>query len=262
VEDNDLPEKEATSLAYQTYMKHYLRCVKGVDDNLARLFDYLKQEGLWENTVIIYTGDQGFMLGEHDYMDKRWMYDESMRMPFIVHYPSGIRPGTRADLLINNTDYPATMIDLAGGTVPGYMQGRSFKNTLMGGEEENWRTSTYYRYWMNMIHHYVPAHFGIRTKEYKLMFYYSSHYLPPEEFKNFYWGETHHGTLFPPQPPAWEFYDLNKDPQELDNRYGDPEYADVIASLKEELRETREELNETDENYPEIQKIIEANWDK
>ena len=109
-----LDEKEATHLAYQKYLKDYLRCVKGVDDNLGRLFNYLKAEGLWENTVIIYTGDQGMMLGEHDFIDKRWMYDEAMRMPFIVHYPKGISKGQVTDLLINNTDYAPTMIELAG----------------------------------------------------------------------------------------------------------------------------------------------------
>ena len=135
----------ATHLAYQKYLKDYLRCVKGVDDNLGRLFDYLKKNGLWENTVIIYTGDQGMMLGEHDLIDKRWMYDEAMRMPFIVHYPKMIKDGSRTDLLINNTDYAPTMIELAGGKTPDYMQGRSFINTLKGKEETNWRTSTYYR---------------------------------------------------------------------------------------------------------------------
>ncbi|MFC2111704.1 sulfatase [Bacteroidota bacterium] len=259
--DTELPEKEATSQSYQTYLKHYLRCVKGVDDNLGRLFDFLKEEGLWENTVIIYTGDQGMMLGAHDYIDKRWMYEESMRMPFIVHYPDGIKPGSRSDILINNSDYAPTMIELAGGTVPEYMQGKSFKNTLEGKPEAEWRTATYYRYWMHIIHHYVPAHFGIRTADYKLIFYYSAHYLPPEEFGNFYWSKTYHG-IDPPSPAAWEFYDLSKDPEEMINRYDDPAYADIIASLKDELKKQREELNETDANYPKLQKIIQENWDK
>ncbi|MFC2111680.1 sulfatase [Bacteroidota bacterium] len=257
----NLPVDEATSQKYQSYLKSYLRCVKGVDDNLGRLFDYLKEEGLWDNTVIIYTGDQGMMLGEHDFIDKRWMYEESMRMPFIVHYPNGIKPGSQSEILINNSDYAPTMIELAGGKVPQYMQGRSFKNTLEGKPEADWRTATYYRYWMHIIHHYVPAHFGIRTADYKLIFYYSAHYLPPEEFKNFYWGERFK-SADPPSPPAWEFYDLSIDPEELHNRYGDPEYSDIIASLKVELRKQREELNETDANYPKLQKIIEENWDK
>lgn len=108
-------EQEDTHLAYQEYLKRYLRCVKGVDDNLGRLFAFLKEQGLWENTVIIYTGDQGLMLGEHDYRDKRWMNEESMRMPFIVHYPPLVKAGSRSDAIINNTDYAPTMLELAGG---------------------------------------------------------------------------------------------------------------------------------------------------
>jgi arylsulfatase A-like enzyme len=142
--------QESAHQGYQTYLKAYLRCVKGIDDNLGRFFDFLKTEGLWENTVIIYTGDQGMMLGEHDLQDKRWMYEESMRMPFIVHYPRMIQPGTVTDLLINNTDFAPTMIELAGGHTPDYMQGRSFVNTLRGREETDWRTATYYRYWMHI----------------------------------------------------------------------------------------------------------------
>ena len=187
------------------------------------------------------------------------MYDESMRMPFVVHYPDGIKPNSKTDLLINNTDYAPTMIELAGGKRPDYMQGMSFINTLNGGLEENWRNATYYRYWMHIIHHYVPAHFGLRTKDYKLIFYYGKHYLDPSEFKKFYWAKQY-VDVDKNTPPAWEFYDLKKDPQELVNRYKDPEYKEIIESLKEELKQQRLELNETDEKYPEIQKIVEDNW--
>jgi len=251
----------ATHLSYQIYLKKYLRCVKGVDDNLARLFDYLKKEGLWENTVIIYTGDQGMMLGEHDLQDKRWMYDESMRMPFIVHYPKMIKAGQKTDLLINNTDFAPTMIELAGGKTPDYMQGKSFINTLKGKSETNWRTATYYRYWMHQIHHYVPAHFGIRTKEYKLIFFYGSFWRPVEDYKNFYWAKQY-VDIDKNTPPAWELYDLKNDPEELHNRYNDPAYKEIIANLKLELKKQREELHETDANFPKIQKIIDNNWDK
>ena len=251
--------KLATHLAYQKYLKDYLRCVKGVDDNLGRLFDYLKKEGLWENTIIIYTGDQGMMLGEHDFIDKRWMYDEAMRMPFIVHYPKKIQKGQESDLLINNTDYAPTMIDLAGGKVPEYMQGFSFKNTLEGKSQPNWRDATYYRYWMHMIHHYVPAHFGVRTKDYKLIFYYGSHYLTKNQFTNQYWTKTYVG-FDEETPHTWEFYDLKNDPQELHNKYNDPAFKTIIEELKEEIKKQREELNETDIKYPHIQKIIDENW--
>ncbi|MDF9796476.1 arylsulfatase A-like enzyme [Catalinimonas alkaloidigena] len=249
--------KEATSKAYQEYLKRYLRCVKGVDDNLGRLFDYLKENGLWENTIIIYTGDQGFMLGEHDYMDKRWMYDESMRMPFIMHYPPMIEAGSRSQAIINNTDFAPTMLALAGGEKPGYMQGNSFASVLEGNDEGFDQQSTYYRYWMHLMHHDVPANFGIRTKDYKLIFYYG---LPSDMNtigkKAMGWQDESY--TIEQTPAAWEFYDLSKDPEELHNRYNDPAYQETIAKLKEQLRQKREALNETDENFPHIQEVIEA----
>ncbi|MGC6424882.1 MAG: sulfatase [Lentimonas sp.] len=262
VDDDSLSFKEKKSQSYQTYLKDYLRCVKGVDDNLGRLFDYLKAEGLWDNTVIIYTGDQGFMLGAHDLIDKRWMYEESMQMPFIVRHPYSSAKGERSDLLINNTDFAPTMIQLAGGIVPEYMQGRSFQNTLLGLSEKNWRTATYYRYWMHMIHHWVPAHFGIRTDDYKLIFYYGKNHRDESEWRDFYWGAetSEYNGYLGETPVAWEFYDLKNDPQEMRNQYDNPEFAGVVKELKKQLFEEREALGETDENFPELQKIIEANW--
>jgi len=111
--DQEIPDPEYTHLAYQEYLKRYLRCVKGLDDNVKRLFDFLENQGLMDNTIIIYTGDQGFMLGEHDYIDKRWMYEESLRMPFLVRYPGTIKAGTKTDAIINNTDFAPTIIELA-----------------------------------------------------------------------------------------------------------------------------------------------------
>ena len=256
--DQSLEGNEYTHAAYQKYLKRYLRCVKGVDDNLARLFDYLKKEKLWDNTIIIYTGDQGFNLGEHDYIDKRWMYEPSMRMPFIVHFPKMIKKPFRTDAIINNTYFAPTIIELAGGKVPDYMQGVSFKKILATGREpEGYPQATYYRYWMHMQHHQNPAHFGIRTKDYKLIFFYGANYHKMPEttvrmnmFHNFN------------TPPAWEFYDLRKDPDEMDNRYDDPAYAEVIADLKMQLKQMRHDLHEEDQSYPNIQKIIDKNWDK
>ncbi|MCL7762775.1 sulfatase [Polaribacter sp. Z014] len=256
---DSLQGQESAHVAYQNYMKMYLRCVKGVDDNIGRLVDYLKAEGLWENTVIIYTGDQGMMLGEHDLQDKRWMYEESMRMPYIMHYPKMIKPKRVSDLLINNTDFAPTMIELAGGKTPDYMQGKSFINTLQEKEEEDWRTTTYYRYWMHIIHHYVPAHFGVRSNDYKLIFYYGKHYLPESEFSKHYWAKSYVG-VDKETPHTWEFYDLKNDPEELHNRYNDPKYKEIIAKLKEELKEQRIELNETDKDYSEIQAIVNKHW--
>lgn len=254
-----MPRDSATSSAYQQYLKNYLRCVAGVDDNLGRLFAYLKENGLWENTLIIYTGDQGMMLGEHDYIDKRWMYEESMRMPFIMHYPPAIPAGTTSELLINNTDFAPTIISLAGGEAPSYMQGHSFAEYLDGSEPDHWRTATYYRYWMQMTHHDVPAHFGIRTKKYKLIFYYAQPYKAEEVGqKSMQWLAASHPIQ--PTPVAWEFYDLSKDPTESVNCYGDPNYQTIIQELKQQLIAERLALGETDENYPRFAKVIDQYW--
>jgi len=259
---HDAEEDKNTSIVYQKYLKRYLRCVKGVDDNVKRLLDYLEAEGLMENTIIVYTGDQGFMLGEHDYIDKRWMYEESLRMPFFVKYPKSITPGTRTDAIINNTDFAPTLIEMAGGTTPDYMQGKSFKTILETGKEpEDWQQATYYRYWMHLAHrHANPAHFGIRTKDYKLIFFYGKYWVdtdnPEAEYNKESWGNdyTRH------TPVAWEFYDLKKDPKEMNNAYTNPTYKDIIANLKNELIKMREDLEETDAKYPHIQKVIDAHW--
>jgi len=252
-----------TSRTYQEFMKHYLRCVKGVDDNVKRILDYLETAGLTENTIIIYTGDQGFMLGEHDYVDKRWMYEESMRMPLFVKYPKAIKAGQRNSALVNNADFAPTIIDLAGGTVPNYMQGKSFKPMLeTNTEPKDWREATYYRYWMHMAHrHANPAHFGIRTKDYKLIFYYGKYWVDTDD-ATAKWNKESWGNDFTRHTPvAWEFYDMNKDPKEMNNIYNDPAYAEVIKEMKIKLKQKRVELNETDEKYPHIQKIIETYWD-
>lgn len=262
--NDSMSEKEYTSATYQEYLKRYLRCVKGVDDNIKRLRDYLESEGLLDNTIIIYTGDQGFMLGEHDYVDKRWMYEESLRMPFFVRYPQGIKAGGRTDAIINNADFAPTMIELAGGKVPEKMQGTSFKKILETSvEPDGWQQSTYYRYWMHMAHkHANPAHFGIRTKQYKLIFFYGKYWVDTDD-PNATWNKKSWGNNFTwHTPPGWEFYDLSKDPKEMDNRYNDPAYADIIADLKGQLKQKREALNETDTDYPHIQNVINAHWNK
>ncbi|HUT13413.1 MAG TPA: sulfatase [Thermoguttaceae bacterium] len=243
--DPALSDEAAQHMAYQTYLKKYLRCVKGVDDNLQRLFDYLKEEGIYDNTVIIYTGDQGFMLGEHDYMDKRWMYDESQRMPFLIRYPKAIPAGVRTDAIIENVDFAPTMLDFAGVKTPEYMQGRSFKSICQSGDEPaGWKQAAYYRYWMHMAHHWNPSHLGIRTKQYKLIYYYGC--------------DMQGGNR---TPPGWELYDLAKDPREVNNVYDDPQYAEVVETLKNQLRELRREIKDTDENFPEMKKVIEEFWE-
>ncbi len=154
-------ERENTIAAYNEYLKRYLRCVKGVDDNLARLFAYLKEQGLWDNTIIIYTGDQGMMLGEHDLQDKRWMYEECLRMPFIMKVPGAkTKGGVHNDLMIQNVDFAPTLLAMAGlDKTPSYMQGKDFSKTFEGKRPYPWRDAIYYRYYMHLMHHNVPAHF-------------------------------------------------------------------------------------------------------
>jgi len=245
--DPSLPYKEYTHQAYQRYLKRYLRCVKGVDENVGRLLEYLEQDGILENTIIMYTSDQGMMLGEHDYIDKRWMYEESLRMPFLVRYPKMIKAGSRSDEIINNTYFAPTILDLAGVEAPDYMHGRSFVPVLRGKTPGDWPKSTYYRYWMHMAHHDNPAHFGVRTKDYKLIFFYGRNYKAK--------GPK-------PTQPGWELYDMKNDPHEMNNIYGQAKYAKVVEELKAELLRLRKRYGETDEKYPQIQKVIDEYWDK
>ena len=245
--DDALSEEQYKRTAYQRYLKKYLRCVRGVDDNIGRLFAYLQSTGQMDHTIIMYTSDQGMMLGEHDFIDKRWMYEESMRMPFLVRYPNMIKAGIRTDEIINNTDFAPTILALAGLKKPEYMQGRSFVPLLKGRTPADWPASTYYRYWMHMAHHDNPAHFGVRTKEYKLIFFYGLNYKKG--------GPK-------PTPPGWELYDMKNDPHEMNNLYGDPRYARVVKELKAELLRLRKTYKETDEPYPHIQKVIDEYWNR
>lgn len=260
--DPKIPDPEYKRLAYQEYLKRYLRCVKGVDDNVKRLFDYLEEENMLDNTIIIYTGDQGFMLGEHDYIDKRWMYEESMRMPFLVRYPEKIKKGSRVNAMVNNTDFAPTIIELGGGKAPEYMQGASFKSIIETGvEPENWKKETYYRYWMHMAHnHNNPGHFGIRTKDYKLIFFYGRDYNTERNTEAQEWAHNPESMSYFNTPPAWEFYDLKNDPKEMDNKYDDENYKDIIKDLKERLKKLRTQVKEDDSKYPEIEKVIQEYW--
>jgi arylsulfatase A-like enzyme len=243
--DHSLNDDDAKRQAYQLYMKAYLRCVKGVDDNLKRVIDYLKAEGLYDNTVIMYTGDQGFYLGEHDFIDKRWAYEEGMRMPFIVRYPESIKAGTRTDAIVENVDYGPTMLEFAGVETPDYMQGKSFKSIVeTGAEPDSWKKAAYYHYWMHMAHHDNPAHIAVRTKRYKLIMFYGAAIKSSEA-----------GT-----PPGWELYDLQKDPKEMNNLYDNPEYAGVIKTLKVQLKDLRAEYKEDDPKFA-FNKVIDEFWD-
>jgi arylsulfatase A-like enzyme len=218
----DLPPNEQRKWAYQLYMKDYLRCVQSVDDNVGRLLDYLEQEGTANDTIVIYTSDQGFFLGDHGWFDKRFMYEECLRMPLLIRYPAAIENGAENNDIVLNLDFPETFLDYAGAKVPSEMQGRSLRPLLEGKTPRDWRQSMYYRYWMHLADHYVPAHYGVRTKRHKLIYYYGQPL-----------GAA--GSLPEPKSPYWELFDLEKDPREMKSVYEDPRYASVVKTLKAEL---------------------------
>lgn len=208
----NLQGKELVRWKYQRYMKNYLRCIKGVDESVGRLLQYLKDSGLEENTVVVYSSDQGFYLGDHGWFDKRWMYDESLKMPLIVKWPGTTKPGSRSQELVQNLDYAETFLEMAGAEIPADMQGKSLV-PLLKGERPQWRDAIYYHYHEYPSVHMVARHYGIRTKRYKLIHFYQ-------------FGE-------------WEFYDLDSDPDELTNRYADPKQRSVIEQLKVDLEQLR-----------------------
>ncbi|TMV45258.1 sulfatase [Paenibacillus mesophilus] len=223
-----LPPKGLTPLEekkwrYQRYIKDYLRCVASIDENVGRLLDYLDREGLAEDTIVVYTSDQGFFLGDHGWYDKRFMYEESLRMPFVVRYPRAIRPGSATGAMTLNIDFPSTFLDYAGVAVPKEMQGHSLRPIFEGNKPDDWRTSMYYRYWMHLDeHHNVYSHYGIRTNRYKLIYYYAEAL-----------GTS--GSMEEKRPPEWELFDLDNDPHEMNNVYSDPAYAELVPALKAEM---------------------------
>ena len=223
---------ELLNFKYQRYIKDYLRCIASVDDNVGRLFEYLEEEGIMDDTIIIYTSDQGFFLGDHGWYDKRFMYEESLRMPLMIRYPKEIKAGTVVDEIVTNVDLPATFADWAGIDKPEYFQGNSFRDLSKGVVPDDWQQSMYYRYWMHLEHHYVSAHYGVRTKRFKLIYYYGEALGQPY-------------TIDESKIPEWELFDLEKDPNELNNVYSNPEYADTVKELKDELHRLQDELGDT-----------------
>ncbi len=230
--DDRLPDESYKRKAYQRYLKKFLRCVRGVDDNVARLIDHLDESGELDNTLIVYTADQGFMLGEHDYIDKRWMYEPSLRMPFIARYPKSIPAGRKPDFIANNVDFAPTLLQAAGVDAPDFMQGRSFLSMLQGEPAPtDWPEATYYRYWMHMAHHDNPAHLGIRTRDWKLIYFYGQPLDAP-------------GAVDKPTDPYWELYDLRSDPEEMNNLIRDASLAPQVAALKSQLDDLMAEVGD------------------
>ncbi len=214
---------------YQRYMKNYLRCVKSVDDSVGQLMAYLEQAGLAENTVVIYSSDQGFYLGDHGWYDKRWMYEESLKMPFIAKWPGVAAPGSTCDAMIQNLDYAETFLEMAQADVPEDMQGESLVPLLQGTTPDEWRKSLYYHFYEYPSVHMVARHNGVRTERYKLIRFY--------------------------QFDEWEFYDLETDPQELHNQYDNPEYAEQIEQLKQELSRLQAYYQDDSD-----QQVMPADW--
>ena len=212
---------ELVKWKYQRYIKDYLRCVASVDDNVGRVLDYLDKEGLSANTVVIYTSDQGFFLGDHGYFDKRFIYEESIKMPFLVRWPGVIKAGSTQNAMALNIDFAPTFMDIAGLAVPAEMQGRSLVPLLRGQRPADWRTSWYYRYYHDPGDHNTRAHYGVRTETHKLVYF---------------WKKD-----------QWELYDLEKDPHELHNLYNDPASAELVAKLKRELYRLKKEAKDDDQ---------------
>ncbi len=226
---------------YQKLVKDFMRCGAAVDDNIGKLLDYLQVEGIADNTIVIYTADQGYFLGEHGFFDKRLIYEESLRMPFVIRYPKELKGGQRIDDIILNIDFSALLADYAGIEKPAYIQGESFRENLEGNTPENWRTQMYYRYWLHSPDR--PAHFGIRNERYKLAFFYGQ-------------GLDKKGTSKESTAPSWEFYDLEEDPKELHNGSEDIKYAEIIAAMKLQLIEERKKYADVDENYSVMRGIL------
>lgn len=233
-------KEELKRFKYQRYLRKYLQTIHSIDENVGRLLDYLDDKGLADDTVVIYTSDQGFYLGEHGWFDKRFIYEESFKMPFLVKYPKGIKAGTVNKDMVSNVDFAQTFLDYAGVPQPNYMQGRSIRPLLEGNTPEDWTDLAYHRYWMNQDDiHNAYAHYGIRTHDYKLIYWYNEDLN--EEGAN-------PGT----DKPEWELFDLKKDPLELFNVYHDPAYGDVVREMTAKLDGEMARIGDTPLHGPSV----------
>ena len=216
----NLSGRELLEWKYQRYMEDYLGTILSVDESVGRMLDYLDENGLTENTMVIYTSDQGFYLGEHGWFDKRFMYEESLSMPLVMRYPKGIDAGQIADEIVLNLDFAPTFLDYAGVTVPPDMQGRSLREVAEGTAPFDWRKGMYYHYY-EYPHgwHFVKRHYGVRTDRYKLIHFYND-------------------------IDEWEFYDLESDPGEVNNLYGDPDYKEAIEETRRHLLKLQRDVGD------------------
>jgi arylsulfatase A-like enzyme len=228
--------EEARKWKYQRFIKDYLACVRSVDDNVGRVLDFLDKNDLADNTIVVYTGDQGFYLGDHGFFDKRFIYDPSFRMPLLMKYPAGVQKGQSSQELISNVDFAPTLLDFAGIKAPPEVQGVSFKKMAEGKTVIQWRDAVYFHYYEWPVWHHVQPHYGMRTKRYKLAhFYYNM--------------------------DVWELYDLMKDPDELHNVYYDQEYHDIALDLKKQLNELMKQVGDT-ATLEQFREITDKNFGK
>jgi len=234
VQPKGMTNEEGKKWRYQNYIKDYLACVKSVDDNVGRVLTYLKENNLEENTVIVVTSDQGFYLGDHGFFDKRFIYEESLRMPFMVKYPERIKAGSVNEDIITNIDFAPTLLELAGITTTQKMQGTSFVPVLEGNTPKDWQDAMYYHYYEFPFWHHVQPHYGIRTQKYTLAhFYYNI--------------------------DVWELYDLEKDPNQMNNIYNDPNYTSTITELKAKLKNLMIKY-ENDKSLVDFRKITDTDF--
>ena len=215
----NLKGKELVRWKYQRYLKDYLRCIASMDDNIGRVLDYLDESGLAENTIVIYSADQGFYLGEHGWFDKRWMYEESLRAPFLIRWPGVVEPGAvNSTDIVSSLDFAETFCEIAGTEVPSDMQGRSLIPVLKGETPDDWRKVFYYQYFQYPGTHDVARHYGVTDGRHKLIHYYQDKF------------------------DEWEQFDLSSDPNEVKNIYGTEKAAGETARLKAEIERLQAEL--------------------
>lgn len=210
-DEKKLSGKELVKWKFQRYLKDYYATAKSLDRNIGKILDYLDSTGLSKNTIVIYASDQGFYLGEHGWFDKRFIYNESLKTAFAIRYPGVIKPGTKLDALVSNTDWAPTILDIAGAKIPSDIQGRSFLPLLKHQPVKDWRKAAYYHYYEYPEPHHVSPHFGLRTKDYMLV--------------RFYKGVN-----------SWELFDLKKDPNQLKNVYNSPSYTAIKQQLLQQLK--------------------------
>ncbi len=251
-----LTGKELDEWKYQNYIRDYMSVIKSVDESVGRVLDYLDSHGLTDNTIIVYTSDQGFYMGEHGWFDKRFMYEESLRTPLLIAYPGHIQPGTVCNKLVQNIDYAPTFLDLAGVSKPKELPGRSLTPLFKAGDKvKGWRNSIYYHYYDYPTYHMVRKHDGVRTDRYKLIHFYGAGGLDAVKENKYQRqpGTREHGCMtyltslgyFEPKDSAVnynELYDLQADPHELNNLYGKPGYEKITKQLQKQLNDYRKSI--------------------